>query len=933
MSKNNVTESHIFDRHVIINTKEPLDIFFQNRMQKLCISNDDYENRNGTVLHNLSPGAYALWIRARSEAGFGPISSKTRFLVPGSSTGGNNLAAWSVLGVAPVIVICLAFCSYRRYKSRFTIPDTLDDFADNPFYLGGFAPQNLFLEQYLLQREDLRVNTSSLLGKGVFGDVYVGELFKDDRLIKVAVKTHKVTAPREEIFQFLQEAAIMQGIDCHHVVKFLGVVGDYAPVYVVMELMENGNLGDFLRTHSSVSDQNILQMAVQAADGMAYLAHNRKIHRDLAARNCLLDGRLTLKVGDFGLSRDLQAANSNYYRKVGGKLPFRWMAPESLEFCKFDSQSDVWSYGVLLWEMVTRGARPFKNLDNDYIKELVVRSRKTLGRPRNCPKPLFKVMQRCWSFEAKNRPKFHAIVRYLLKFTDESFQESFEQVSFLNDFENKRNWTECKPEEGYMTKVSEAEDHYRAVHNISDISDESSLDRDTAELGAVSAQVECLISCKNCPTCSNTESLLQEEVPFFGSYARAYEAPDSGANILKQQSDVQNIRTRRHSSVCCSNKISDTMLKYNTKDSHLYSNIYDAETSDISPSFTYLRWGNQGEDSTSLLLTSPLSPEDDTQCSFIPDDFSWMKCHSPPLCHACSEQTNHRTLSPNSESSLHKVCLPCTTATFPLAYTSMSLTQTQLSPPTSVPAMASAPSTPSKFAAKKNIQVSVDDISQGTFRPSSKDTSSIVVSVENRCTPKTLAVDTLGYIENPIPNVSTPLMSQREENPSTITNSSPVDFSDAFSQITGATPSPTSTLPELKMTNALSLPTSSQRAHKTKTVLHSPKPPIQFNPFAVVQSTLSSEAIPLRESSRSLDVAVSQSGRVSNLHAANTPSHPTSANTTSQQQQLSSISPFVTLPLLKKTFSSVLRSDLSSGQSENSISQQTVRSLTDLELM
>lgn len=167
-----------------------------------------------------------------------------------------------------------------------------------------------------------------------------------------------------------------RGFDAHHVVKLLGVVTNGQPTLVIMELMANGDLKKYLRSHrpDGCDDSNpppklerILQMAIEIADGMAYLATKKFVHRDLAARNCMVAEDLTVKVGDFGMTRDIY--ERDYYRKGSkGMLPVRWMAPESLKDGLFSSFSDVWSYGVVLWEMVTFASQPYQGLSNDQVR-------------------------------------------------------------------------------------------------------------------------------------------------------------------------------------------------------------------------------------------------------------------------------------------------------------------------------------------------------------------------------------------------------------------------------------------------------------------------------------------------------------------------------------------------------------------------------------
>lgn len=171
----------------------------------------------------------------------------------------------------------------------------------------------------------------------------------------------------------------MKAFDTTHVVQLLGVVSQGQPTLVVMELMANGDLKSYLRSHRPDAEsynpsssklpptlKRILQMAIEIADGMAYLAAKKFVHRDLAARNCMVADDLTVKIGDFGMTRDIY--ETDYYRKgTKGLLPVRWMAPESLKDGVFTSSSDAWSYGVVLWEMATLASQPYQGLSNDQV--------------------------------------------------------------------------------------------------------------------------------------------------------------------------------------------------------------------------------------------------------------------------------------------------------------------------------------------------------------------------------------------------------------------------------------------------------------------------------------------------------------------------------------------------------------------------------------
>lgn len=188
-----------------------------------------------------------------------------------------------------------------------------------------------------------------------------------------------------------------------------------------MELMECGDLKTFLRKNREDEDNKkanppslsqMYKMAAEIADGMAYLASKKFAHRDLAGRNCMLSADLTVKIGDFGMTRDLY--ETDYYRKGDkGLLPVRWMAPESLKDGLFTSQSDVWSYGVVLWEMVTLAMQPYQGLANDQVLKFVVGGG-VMPKPENCPELTFTIMTMCWARNPKARPTFINIIEMLL---------------------------------------------------------------------------------------------------------------------------------------------------------------------------------------------------------------------------------------------------------------------------------------------------------------------------------------------------------------------------------------------------------------------------------------------------------------------------------------------------------------------------------------
>lgn len=234
----------------------------------------------------------------------------------------------------------------------------------------------------------------------------------------------------------------MKQFNCFHVVKLIGVVSQGQPAYVLMELMSQGDLKNFLRLHRPDEEDNngrqpptlkqILLMAGEIADGMAYLADKKYVHRDLAARNCIVGADMTVKIGDFGMTRDIY--ETDYYRKGNrGFLPVRWMAPESIRDGVFTSMTDVWSYGVVLWEMATLAAQPYQGLSNEEVLRYVG-SAKIMDTPERCPTKLYDLMVKCWRFRPKQRPTFKEIIEILLPDLDPSFRE----VSYFFSEENAK---------------------------------------------------------------------------------------------------------------------------------------------------------------------------------------------------------------------------------------------------------------------------------------------------------------------------------------------------------------------------------------------------------------------------------------------------------------------------------------------------------------
>ncbi|XP_041360265.1 tyrosine-protein kinase transmembrane receptor Ror-like isoform X2 [Gigantopelta aegis] len=266
------------------------------------------------------------------------------------------------------------------------------------------------------------------LGEGAFGKVYKGELiglYAENTVTKVAIKTLKENAQPKIQNDFRREVDMMSEMRHPNIVCLLGVCMKQDPMCMLFEYMTHGDLHEYLLVHSPHSDitckddeggggggkileyPEMLVIAQQIAAGMEYLASHHFVHRDLAARNVLVGDNLTVKISDFGLSRDVYS--SDYYRvQSKSLLPVRWMPPESIMYGKFTTDSDVWAFGVVLWEIFNYGLQPYFGYSNQEVIEMI-RSRQILACPEECPARMYGLMVECWHETPTRRPSFREI--------------------------------------------------------------------------------------------------------------------------------------------------------------------------------------------------------------------------------------------------------------------------------------------------------------------------------------------------------------------------------------------------------------------------------------------------------------------------------------------------------------------------------------------
>ncbi|XP_070848843.1 ephrin type-B receptor 4b-like isoform X1 [Chaetodon trifascialis] len=368
---------------------------------------------------------YQVQVRARSQAGYGSFSTVSSFSTLPEGGAHSQLVLTGVLvsmGILLLIAMAIVavYCHRRRMKDseltdksgHYQMGQTMKVYID-PFT---YEDPNEAVREFAKEIEASFVKIEEVIGAGEFGEVCRGRLRVPGRKENyVAIKTLKGGYTDKQRRDFLSEASIMGQFQHPNIIHLEGVITTSCPVMILTEFMENGALDSFLRVNDGqFTTIQLVGMLRGIAAGMKYLSDMSFVHRDLAARNILVNSNLVCKVSDFGLSRFLTENSSDptYTSSLGGKIPIRWTAPEAIAYRKFTSASDAWSYGIVMWEVMSYGERPYWDMSNQDVINAIEQDYR-LPPPPDCPSSLHALMLDCWQKERANRPRFCDVVASL----------------------------------------------------------------------------------------------------------------------------------------------------------------------------------------------------------------------------------------------------------------------------------------------------------------------------------------------------------------------------------------------------------------------------------------------------------------------------------------------------------------------------------------
>ncbi|XP_076022656.1 ephrin type-A receptor 2 [Genypterus blacodes] len=381
-------------------------------------------------INELAPGtAYLFRVQALGgDGGPGGFSMEKQFeTLSEASLAGNTAIIFgaAVGGAAMLFIVFVVLFLRKRRKNSHTRQGAEDTYFSSSEQLKPlktyvdphtYEDPNIAVLKFATEIHPSHITKQKVIGAGEFGEVYRGILKVPGRKeATVAIKTLKPGYSEKQRQDFLSEASIMGQFSHQNIIRLEGVVTKFKHAMIVTEYMENGALDKYLRDHDGeFSSFQLVGMLRGIAAGMKYLSDMSYVHRDLAARNILVNNTLESKVSDFGLSRVLEDDPEGTYTTSGGKIPIRWTAPEAIAYRKFTSASDVWSFGIVMWEVMAFGERPYWDMSNHEVMKAINEAFR-LPAPMDCPSAVYQLMLQCWLQERAKRPRFGDIVSLLDK--------------------------------------------------------------------------------------------------------------------------------------------------------------------------------------------------------------------------------------------------------------------------------------------------------------------------------------------------------------------------------------------------------------------------------------------------------------------------------------------------------------------------------------
>ncbi|KAG7493757.1 ephrin type-A receptor 2-like [Solea senegalensis] len=402
--------------------------------------------KSSVQINDLTPNTtYLFRVQALSAEGNpGSYSAEYEFhtspLAESQIQSNSTMVMAAVVGVAVILLVAVAVLLLRKRRLSLHIrrgPEdpyfSTDQLKPLKTYVDPhmYEDPNIAIQKFVTEIDQNSISKQKVIGVGEFGEVFRGAMKTPGRgEVAVAIKTLKLGYSEKQRQDFLSEASIMGQFSHPNIIRLEGVVTKFKHVMIVTEYMENGALDTYLKDRDGeIPSYQLVGMLRGIAAGMKYLSDMSYVHRDLAARNVLVNCNLECKVSDFGLSRVLEDDAEGTYTTRGGKIPIRWTAPEAIAYRKFTSASDVWSFGIVMWEVMAFGERPYWDMSNHEVMKAINEGFR-LPAPMDCPSTTYQLMLQCWLHDRSKRPRFTDIVNILDKLL-----QSPESLKTIADFD------------------------------------------------------------------------------------------------------------------------------------------------------------------------------------------------------------------------------------------------------------------------------------------------------------------------------------------------------------------------------------------------------------------------------------------------------------------------------------------------------------------